>query len=150
MGAGERRDRSFEDVPILRAASRRTRRRLRVHAERVRLPDGAVVVERARPVRWVALPVRGTLRGAGRSWGSGEAVFLGEGLLHGAAPETVVADGPVEAVLVPVRALTAALSTDAAFGLAVARALAASPPAARRTRGFEHRRPEVVATRRAA
>ena len=148
MDAGERRSRGIDEVPLLAAASQRTKRRLADHVERLRLLDGAVVTERGRPVHWIAIATDGMLAGAGRSWAPGEAVFLGEGLLHGLAPGTVVARGDVEVVLIPVRALTAALSTDPGLGLAVARAVAGAPAPPRRHRGFERRRRRPVTTER--
>ena len=151
MRAGERRDGRFDDVPLLAAASARTRRRLAEHVERVRVPDGGLVLEQGRPVQWIPVAVDGALGGAGgRSWGPGEPVFLGEGLLHGIAPQTVRARGEVELLYLPIRALTAAVSTDPALGLAVARSLARSlagaPNARPRRRRFEYRRLRPVTT----
>ena len=124
MDAGERRNGWLDEVPLLAVASRRTRRRLAEHVERLQLPDGATIVERGRPVHWVAVVVDGALTGGGRVWRAGEAVLLGEGLVHGTAPETIVARGQVDVALVPIRALTAAVSMDPSLGLAVARTLA--------------------------
>src|SRR5687768_7999341 len=109
MDAGERREGCLDHVPLLAVADRRTKRRLAEHVERLRLGDGAVVVERGRPVQWVAFALDGVLSAGRRTWGPGEAVLLGEALLHGVAPETVVARGDVDVVLVPLRALTAAV-----------------------------------------
>src|SRR5688500_7201700 len=103
MDAGERRTGCLDDVPMLAVASRRTRRRLAEHVERLCLADGSVIVGRGRPVHWVAVVVDGTLAGGGRAWGPGSAALLGEGLTHGVAPETIVARGEVEVVLVPIR-----------------------------------------------
>ena len=156
MVAGERRDGWFEGVPLLAAADRRTKRRLAGHVERLRLRDGAVIVERGRPVHWIAFALDGALASGRRSWAPGEAVLLAEALLHGVAPETVVARGDADVLLVPLPALTAAVSSDPSLGLAVARSLAgaatssaaATPPARRRR--FEHRRIGRAATVRPA
>ena len=158
MGAGERRIGSgrrgreavLEGVPLLEAAGTRTRRDLAAHAERLRLPAGAVVVERGRAVQWVAFPTAGALvvRDSPLTrWQDGRPVFLAEGLVHGVAPESVVTHGEAEIVHLPIRALIAAVSVDAGFGLAVARSLAAATASSsaaaggpRRLRGFERRR----------
>jgi CRP-like cAMP-binding protein len=128
-------------VAVLAAATPSTQRRLAEHVERLRLPDRSVITVRGRPVHWVAIAVDGLLAGGGRTWSPGDTVFLAEGLLHGIAPATVVARGEAEVALVPIRALTAAMSTDPSFGLAVARAVAgATLPSARPTPRLDHRR----------
>ena len=164
MGAGERRTRGpLADVPLLAAAGARTQRRLAPALERLRLASGATIIEAGRPVHWIAVPVDGELGVDGphatrRRWVAGSAVHLGEALLHGVAPETVVVTGgPAEVVFVPLPALTAALSTDPALGMAVARSLAEDATlvapetsAVRRPRRFEQRRLARVSIRPAA
>jgi hypothetical protein len=103
-------------------------------------------------VQWIAVPLDGTLRADRHlparigKWRRGEPVFLAEALLHGLAPHTVLADGDgAEVAFVPLRALTAAMTGDAAVASAVARQLAsyAAVPAEQagvgRRRGFELR-----------
>ena len=148
MDAGERREGCLDHVPLLAVADRRTKRRLGEHVERLRLRDGSVVGERGRPVQWIAFALDGELAAGRRTWRPGEAVLLAEALLHGVAPETVVARGDVDVVLVPLRALTAAVSSDPTLGLAVARELAGGAPAVVHRRRFERHR--VVRTGRRA
>ena len=161
MGAGERRtnrqhtaerEEAVTSVPLLRSARRRTVRALAAHVERLRVPAGTTIAEQGRPAHWVAFGLDGALTstapvGRHRSWSVHEPVHLAEALVHGVAPETVVAAVDSDVLLVPVRALTAALSTDGPLGLAVARALASTTRATRpdleRTtarRRFERRR----------
>jgi hypothetical protein len=139
MRAGERRNGGFEDVPLLSAASVKTQRLLSEHVERLALPDRSLVAARGRPVQWVTIAVGGTLTSGGQTWTSGDAVFLAEGLLHDVAPETVRTRGAAEVALVPIRALTAAMSTDAGFSLAVARSIAGVASPLRHAVRLDHR-----------
>lgn len=144
-------------VPVLAVASEATRRKLSRHVDRLDVADATIVIEANQPVRWVVVPLEGRVRSDGphgRTWGAGQMAGLPEGLTHDVAASSVRTDGPGRVLFVDIRALTAAASTDAAVGLAIARSLVnaaadttgAARARGRRRRAFE-RRPRASRTR---